>query len=208
MKNLLPLILLFILQTNCSNNETGKRVETKNSLKTISEPYFNTTKIDSVGKLAAAFCKSNKLNSAYCFLIDVSISSGRKRFFVYNLKTKNIISSGLIAHGCCNTQFLEQASFSNEKGCGCSSLGKYKTGIKYTGRFGIAYKLHGLENSNNNAYERAVVLHSYYSVPDDVTYPKPICNSLGCPMVSKIFFEQLSGEIDASAKPVLLWIFQ
>jgi len=44
-------------------------------------------------------------------------------------------------------------------------------------------------------------------VPDKETDPLPICNSLGCAMTSTNYLTILSKKIDASAKPVLLWIF-
>ena len=35
----------------------------------------------------------------------------------------------------------------------------------------------------------------------------PICNSLGCPMVNEIFFNRLEKIIDASEKPILLYLY-
>ncbi len=67
---------------------------------------------------------------------------------------------------------------------GCSSLGKYKIGEKYRGQYGKSYKLYGLENTNSNAYKRAIVLHGFSCVPDEEIYPGVVCNSLGCAMVS------------------------
>ena len=100
----------------------------------------------------------------------------------------------------------KKAVFSNTPNSLCSSLGKYKIGVKYNGRFGKAYKLHGLENTNNKAYERYIVLHGYDCVPDETLYPEYLCNSEGCPMVSYKFLDTLSGYIDNSKKPILLWI--
>jgi hypothetical protein len=51
------------------------------------------------------------------------------------------------------------------------------------------------------------VLHGYRSVPDEESYPKPICNSAGCPMVSVAFLKKLSRILDGSNKPVLLWVY-
>jgi hypothetical protein len=87
-----------------------------------------------------------------------------------------------------------------------TSLGFYKIGAAYTGSFGRSYKLHGLQASNNKALERAVVLHRYSCVPDE-EQASPICNSLGCPMVSERFFESLDGYIRKAAKPVLMYIY-
>jgi hypothetical protein len=117
------------------------------------------------------------------------------------------MASGLAAHGSCNTAFLEQAKFSNAPGCGCSAIGKYKIGYSYKGRFGKAYKLFGLDNTNSKSFDRNIVLHAYKCIPDKEIYPQPVCNSLGCPMVSYEFLETAAAFIDESKKPLLLWIF-
>ena len=138
----------------------------------------------------------------------MSLNSGKYRFFVYDLVHDSVVMSGLVAHGSCNKTFLASAKFSNMPGCGCSEKGKYKIGYKYQGRFGPAYKLYGLDTTNSNAFDRYIVLHSYYMVPDRETSPLPICNSLGCAMVSDNFIKQLAAKLDASKKPVLLWMIE
>jgi len=165
-------------------------------------------RLQAFGIEAKAYASKNGYNTKFCFLLDMRLTSGQNRFFVYDLKNSNILYAGLVAHGSCNNSFLDKAQFSNQPGCGCSAKGKYKIGYKYKGRFGTAYKLHGLDSSNSNAYDRFIVLHSYYMVPDKETTPLPICNSLGCAMVSPNFMQQLAATIDASKKPVLLWMFE
>jgi hypothetical protein len=156
---------------------------------------------------AKSFALQNGYSTNYCFFIDMSIHSGRKRFFVYDLDKNVVILSGLVAHGSCKEGFLTDAKFSNVPGCGCSSLGKYKIGEKYRGQYGISYKLYGLDNTNSNAYRRAVVLHGLSSIPNEEIYPNVVCNSFGCPMVSPAFFERLAFLIDNSKKPIVLWIY-
>jgi hypothetical protein len=75
--------------------------------------------------------------------------------------------------------------------CGLTALG-YKICEKYAGSFGTAFKLKGLDSSNSNAFCRFVVLHAYGCIPDTEPYPLPICNSLGCAMVSCQFLKTLS----------------
>jgi hypothetical protein len=147
-------------------------------------------------------------STAYCFLADMSLPSGINRFFIYDLEKDSVVAAGLIAHGSCNNYFLENVSFSNETGCGCSAAGKYRVGYQYEGRFGKAFKLYGLDKSNSNAFDRNIVLHSYQCVPDEEVYPQPICNSLGCAMVSPGFIKLVSKYINGSSKPVLLYIFK
>lgn len=154
------------------------------------------------------FAEAAGYNKEICFLVDMTIVSGKSRFFVYDLSKDSILSQGLVAHGSCDKDFQVNPAFSNTKNCGCSSLGKYKVGGGYKGRFGWAYKLQGLDSSNSNAFERNIVLHSYDCVPEQETDLVPICNSRGCPMVSPGFLKQLEPVIDHSKKPVLLWVFE
>jgi hypothetical protein len=201
------LVFILFVFTNCNSND-----RLPYQPKPVATTGQQNTGIDKKLRqrinVAATYTRRNKYNTEFCFLVDMNIPSGQKRFFVYSFKQKKIIASGLVAHGSCNTGGLMQAKFSNETGSGCSSVGKYKIGYPYNGRFGKAYKLHGLENSNANAFDRAVVLHSYECVPDDEVAGLPICNSLGCPMVSPKFLTTLSSFIDGSKKPILLWVFE
>ena len=178
-------------------NETPSIVEVKKQ-KLRLQKHANQLQQYALGK---------NYNPNFFFLVDMKEHSGKKRFFVYDTRNDSIMFAGLIAHGSCNTTFLQNPKFSNTPNEGCSSLGKYKVGNKYNGRFGTAFKLHGLDSSNSNAFRRFVVLHGYSCVPDKASYPFPICNSLGCPMVSYSFLTKLEKVIHDSRKPILLYIF-
>jgi len=153
------------------------------------------------------YLRRHRFNGEFCFLVDMRQPSGRYRFFVYDLRKDSILLAGLVAHGSGSAGFSETPSFSNINGSGCTSLGRYRIGYPYNGMFGRSYKLYGLDTTNNQAFQRNVVLHSWKDVPDAETYPYPICNSRGCPMVSPAFLRQLQPMIDRSKKPVLLYIF-
>lgn len=155
-----------------------------------------------------SYAITNKYNSSFCFMIDMSIHSGKNRFFVFDIDKDSILCEGLVAHGSCDNGFQLTPSFSNKANSGCSCLGKFKIGGSYKGQFGTAYKLYGLEMSNSNAYSRNIVLHSYSCVPEAETYPVPICNSRGCAMISPGFLEKLKPIIKESKKPLLLWIYK
>jgi len=156
---------------------------------------------------AISFLKKNEYNQSVCFFIDMTLPSGQNRFFVYDIVKDTIQNSGLVTHGRCNQMWLEGRRYSNEPGCGCSSLGKYKVGYSYHGTFGLAYKLYGLEKTNSNAFKRFVVLHSHECVPENEVQDE-ICQSDGCPTVSPQFLQQLKPVINQSSKPILLWIFE
>jgi hypothetical protein len=185
--------------------ETRKTTVTNNrSPETKAKKYSLSTRASEIASYASQKGYSNK----YCFLIDMSLPSGQNRFFVFNLEKRSIAYSGLVAHGSCEERFLSRAKFSNVVNSGCSSLGKYKIGAFYHGTYGESFRLHGLENSNSNAFPRGVVIHGYDCVPDEEIYPRVLCNSLGCPMVSYNFFDKLANIIGSSRKPILLWIYK
>src|ERR1700754_3798832 len=50
----------------------------------------------------------------YCFLADMSIHSGKNRFFVYDLKSDTVLRAGLVAHGSGSETGSGTLKFSNE----------------------------------------------------------------------------------------------
>ena len=150
---------------------------------------------------------SGQFNTEHCFLIDMRIASGQNRFFIYNLNKDSVEMAGLVAHGSGSEKGGDELYFSNTPNSNCTSLGKYKIGKSYMGRFGLAYKLYGLDDSNSKAFERFVVLHAHRCVPVGETAPVPICESLGCPTVAPAFLIELKKYIDNAAKPILMYIY-
>nr|WP_294858905.1 murein L,D-transpeptidase catalytic domain family protein [uncultured Fluviicola sp.] len=146
-------------------------------------------------------------SSQKAILIDMKIPSKYFRLFVVDLKTGKVISKGLCAHGSgSEIAGTDSLRFSNIPNSYMTSLGLYKVGGSYQGNFGKSYKLAGLEKSNDQAAARAIVLHRYSCVPDEEQY-YPICNSLGCAMLSENYFEELIPIIDKEAKPMILKIY-
>jgi hypothetical protein len=155
----------------------------------------------------AVYAGANDYSASYCFMVDMKIESGKKRFFVYNLKKDSIELSGLVTHGSSKSNNGNEIQFSNAPNSLCTSLGKYKIGGSYTGKFGLAFKLYGLDSSNSKAFNRFVVLHSHSCVPNEETAPLPICESWGCPTVAPAFLTQLKTYIEKTEKPILLNIY-
>ena len=166
----------------------------------------NIEKLQQKGGLSRKFVQQKNYNDRYCFLIDMSLPSGAERFFIYDLQKDSVLSSSPVAHGNCFEYWLEGRRYSNVVGSGCTSLGKYRIGIPYTGKWGYSYKLHGLDSTNNNAFERTVVLHGHSCVPEQAVTDE-ICQSNGCPTVAPGFLLTLKKMINGSSKPLLLWIF-
>ena len=162
---------------------------------------------------AMIYCVENKMNADICFLIDMSIHSGKYRFYAWSFTEGKVLFSGLCCHGMGGNSTVETPEFSNISGSNCTSLGKYKLGIRSYSQWGINihYKMHGLESTNNNAYSRYVVLHSFSSVSDNEIYPQhlPLGWSLGCPVISDNTMRKVDELLKdlKSEKPVLLWIY-
>jgi len=156
---------------------------------------------------AKEFVKLHGYDNEICFLVDMHVPSGQNRFFVYNLRNDIVDATGLVTHGSGSDNGDDELLFSNTPNSYCTSLGKYKIGKSYNGKFGLAYKLYGLENTNSKAFDRFVVLHGYNCVPDNEIAPQQICLSLGCPTVSPTFLTKLRSYIDKAGQPVLLWIY-
>lgn len=161
---------------------------------------------------AKNYCMKNKMNTSFCFLVDLSIHSGKNRFYIYDFKLNKITSSGLVCHGIGKNSTSQKPVYSNEIGSNCTSLGKYKVGKRAYSNWGINvhYKMHGLEKSNSNAYKRFVVLHSYDYVPEAEIYPSHLTMgwSLGCPVVSNSLMNKIDKLLQNTKKPTLIWIFE
>ncbi|MFH7011005.1 murein L,D-transpeptidase catalytic domain-containing protein [Flavobacterium sp. FlaQc-52] len=163
-----------------------------------------TKRVSAVKKLVAS---DSKYSNKTAFFIDMKISSGKNRFFVYDLQNNRIVDKGLVAHGSGSETKVEgELKFSNVNNSLSTSLGKYYIGYSYNGDFGKAYKLHGLDKTNDNAFLRNIVLHKYSKVPYE-EQDTPICNSYGCPMVNERFYKRIEKLIDASDKKIVLDIY-
>ena len=174
----------------------------------------NITRINEKAEKALSFCKANGYNTDFCILINMKIHSGKHRLFVYDFKNKTIERKALCAHGCGKDDKQSTGSqplFSNEEGSFLTSLGRYKIGIRSYSKWGINvhYKLHGLDTTNNNAFKRDVVLHSYSPVPANEIYPLhlPMGYSQGCPVTDNETMTFLDKKLKNTEKSVLLWIF-
>ena len=209
-KALLVFFVFLLLFSWFTSSGIWKRIKANNSIHSEKEYQPENAEVEKLKKKsteAVSFIKKNGYNESVCFFIDMKLSSGQNRFFVYNVTNDSIQSSGLVTHGRCNEMWLEGRKYSNEPGCGCTSLGKYKIGNPYSGRFGLAYKLYGLDKTNNNAFKRFIVLHSHECVPE-TEVQDAICQSDGCPTVAPQFLQQLKPLLSRSSKPILLWIFE
>lgn len=201
-------LLIFILLSNSCKSES---IDKKSPLASGSELY---ERLYAKAEEAYKYCLEQQMNTDYCMLIDMSVPSGKFRFFIWDFHTASVTHQYLVTHGTCDGSSVDGemrygVNFSNLPDSHCSSLGKYKTGRRDYSSWGIhiKYWLHGQEATNDKAYERVVVLHSWEIVPDAEIYPASLVRSWGCPAVSNLAMEELDRILDVSDKPALLWIF-
>ncbi len=184
----------------------------------VSEPSLSKIKRDrliSKGTEAKTYCDENNFNQKFCILIDMSIHSGKKRFYIYNFKQKKVTHKYLVSHGCGNSRWADEESknnpkFSNTVDSHLSSLGKYAIGDRGWSNWGVhaKYNLHGLEISNSNALERFIVFHSWDIIPNKEVYPYGTAEGWGCPAVSNESFKEIDKLLKNQTKPTLMWIYK
>lgn len=157
---------------------------------------------------ALKYAKDKNLSTDFYILIDLSIHSGKKRFFIVDFKTKMIKDSFITTHGMGMGSSDKAVVFSNVPNSYTSSKGKYILGKEKVYSLGYRHKyiMYGKEKSNSNAVVRNVVFHPWDIVPSEETYPKSIPMSWGCPAVSEVAFEQIDQKIQQTGKRVLMWI--
>lgn len=163
---------------------------------------------------AQEYCNKNNLNEELFFLIDLGIHSGLKRFFIYDLKDKKLLKSFLVSHGCGNSVWgetftKEDAKVSNQFDSHCSSIGKYIVLNRGVSQWGIKvnYVLDGKEDTNSNALNRAIVLHSWEEVPNGEVYPDGTPEGWGCPAVSNESMIEIDSILQKNKK-VLFWVIK
>lgn len=118
-------------------------------------------------------------------IIDYSLPSTDKRLWVFDLNTNKMLYHTYVSHAMKSGLFTPDY-FSNTRNSQSNSLGVFKTDFSYDGRYGMAVKLQGLENSfNDNAYDRFIVIHPAWYVSEDfIRKYGRLGRSWGCPAIS------------------------
>jgi hypothetical protein len=208
LKSFLYFLLLLIFFNSCSGNSKNNPIEK------VKDKDLLNVKTKAKAKDALAYCELKQMNTDFCILIDMSINSGKQRFFVWDFKNDSISDKFPVSHGCCNNIWgyafsKENPKFSNVEGSHCTSLGKYKIGERGYSSWGIniKYLMHGLEEGNKNALKRQIVFHSWDLVPDNAIYPEGTPEGWGCPAISNENMRLIDKKLKSIDKPVLMWIY-
>ncbi len=115
-------------------------------------------------------------------IADFSLPSAQPRFHIVNLGT-GACETLLVAHGMGSdpdhTGVLHY--FSNDPGSNATCQGAFVAADYYTGQHGASQRLLGLDETNSNALDRAIVVHSaWYSNPDMIAKWGKLGRSQGC----------------------------
>ncbi len=115
-------------------------------------------------------------------IADFGLRSSEPRFHFVNLEA-GTVDSFLVSHG--DGSDPEHDGwlnwFSNDHESHCTSEGSYATYGWYTGRFGTSIRLEGLDPTNSNALDRAIVMHrAKYAEREHVTKWGRLGRSNGC----------------------------
>lgn len=115
-------------------------------------------------------------------IVDFSQPSSKKRMFVIDLDSYQVLYNTYVSHGV-NSGKLFARQFSNNPASYQSSLGFYETQNTYMGGNGYSLKLEGLEKGlNDNAGRRAIVIHgAAYANESFVKTQGYLGRSWGCP---------------------------
>lgn len=134
-------------------------------------------------------------------IVDFEKPSTAARLYIVDIRT-GAVSAYLTAHGKGSdpNHSSYARSFSNDHGTLASSLGLYRAGKRYFGKWGLALKLQGLSASNSNAEARAIVLHSadYLRADYRARYGKP-GRSFGCFVVEPRLIEEVVTKLEGGA---------
>jgi hypothetical protein len=125
-------------------------------------------------------------------VIDYSLPSSQRRFWVLDLAAGRVLARELVAHGRASGEALAER-FSNRPGSLQSSLGTFLTGSVYQGRHGLSLRLLGLDRGRNHLAEsRAIVIHGADYVSDDfVRRMGRLGRSQGCPALNPAVVHRL-----------------
>jgi len=143
-------------------------------------------------------------------IIDYELPSYEKRLWVIDFERTEVLFEEWVAHGMGIPRGsggdMERAfSFSNDHNTRKSSLGLFRTAETYHGKHGYSLKLDGLEPGiNDQARDRAIVMHSAHYVSAERADDRVIGRSWGCPAVRPAISEEL---IDAIKGGSLVWIY-
>ncbi|MBO5831657.1 MAG: murein L,D-transpeptidase catalytic domain family protein [Alistipes sp.] len=152
------------------------------------------------------FCHSKGYNTDVALFVDLSRHSGRRRFVVWSFECDAPLFACPVSHGSGARESHVRsayASVSNVDGSHLSSLGRALVSERYEGRYGVAYRLDGLDESNSNLRSRCVVLHGWEHTTSNPIFPRATVGSHGCPVLSRKMMQRVDQLLQTHERVVL-----
>ena len=152
------------------------------------------------------FCRKEGYNTRVALFVDLARHSGRRRFMAWDMERNVPIFMCPVSHGSGSKMSLVRSAYaqlSNEDGSHLSSLGRALVAERYEGRYGVAYRLDGLDASNSNLRSRCVVLHGWEHTTSYPIYPIPTVGSFGCPVLSRKMMRRVDALLKQHDRVVL-----
>jgi hypothetical protein len=138
--------------------------------------------------LAALEAHRGAVDPVHLVIVDYARRSSEPRTYVLNLNTGHVEESFRAAHGSGSDPdhdgFLDK--FSDVPGSSASPEGAYLVAEPYVGKHGKSLRLDGLDPTNANARDRAIVIHAAdYAEPTFLQKWGKLGRSNGCIVFSK-----------------------
>lgn len=155
------------------------------------------------------YCRREGYNTRVALFVDLSRHSGRRRFVAWDMVRMVPIFTCPVSHGSGSEMSHVRsayARFSNEDGSHLSSLGRAVVAERYEGRYGVAYRLDGLDATNANLRSRCVVLHGWEHTTSYPIWPRATVGSFGCPVLSRRMMARVD-ELLRQEKGVIIEVF-
>lgn len=147
-------------------------------------------------------------------IVDYQLPSNQKRLWVLNLYRHRLVYNTYVAHGAGSGK-VDATFFSNTVNSLSSSIGLYETGSNYSGQWGYAMRLYGLEPGfNSNAFKRKIVMHGgKYVSQNSVNRYGMIGMSHGCivvpqPLDHKLINTIKNGSLIFTYYPSYAWLYK
>lgn len=180
--------------TNTATVAENKESDNNAAVAAAGSMLFDSLHLDKLGLSHEAFDYAYKgfkklddngelKNDNILTVCDFSQSSFKKRMYIIDVKNFKVLLNTYVAHGK-NSGLQYAQNFSNVPESLASSLGFYVTKSTYFGKHGLSLKLDGKERGiNNNAEDRAIVVHGANYIGDNRLGAAFMGRSFGCPAV-------------------------
>lgn len=152
------------------------------------------------------FCREKGYNTHVALFVDLSRHSGRCRFVVWDFELDEPMFCSPVSHGSGSVRSHVRSAYarlSNDDGSHLSSVGRALVAERYEGRYGVAYRLDGLDATNSNLRSRCVVLHGWEHTTSYPIWPIATTGSFGCPVLSRPMMKRVDALLREQRNVVL-----